>query len=236
MTTRIVTLMIIGVSGFISSPAELSAQDFTLFETVETTDNPQSSQQRPGRENRVTATKPEFTLVGTSRIGDSYSVILADRDGEKIVINTTGGENIAIPEYSEYQIVSTTSGKVSLRQPDSVPCIDFPDSGVRCNAAANIAELTLPNNPPVIPSQKSAQYSAAQAPEQAVEEIIEDPANPFAIMRARAQNGDDANNPAIAAPVSGGTSRFIPRRIDPSEVPPGSRIVSTPFGDRVVPQ
>lgn len=216
----------VGISG--------AAQDFNLFEEVEASRNEQPAQLRPGRESRVTSAKPEFTLVGTSRIGDNYSVILADRDGEKIIIKTGQGVDASIPEYSGFQIVSTENGKVSLRHPESIPCVDYPDSGVRCNSAGNIAELTLPNNLPVRPPQNQTQVATTQVQEQAAEEIIEDPVNPFAIMRARAENGDP-NNPAVE-PAAGGNSRFIPRRIDPSEVPPGSRIVSTPFGDRLVPQ
>lgn len=212
------------------------AQDFTLFESVEASTNEQSLQQRPGRESRVNIAKPELTLVGTSRIGDKYSVILANSSGEKIVVKTDANFGVVIPEYSGYEIVSASSGKVSLRLPDAVPCVDYPDSGVRCNSASNIAELTLPNNPPIRLQQKPAQIAVAQAEDQAAEEIIEDSANPFAIMRARAQSGDSPDNPAFVAPGSGGDGRFVPRRIAPSEIPPGSRVVSTPFGDRLVPQ
>jgi hypothetical protein len=28
--------------------------------------------------------------------------------------------------------------------------------------------------------------------------------------------------------------RFRPRRIDPSDVPPGARLIRTPFGDRII--
>lgn len=212
------------------------AQDFNLFETVEVTDNPQATEQRPGRESRVLSAKPEFTLVGTSRIGDSYAVILADLNGEKLVIRTAPDVNVSVPEYGDFQIAITSNGKVSLQHPDSVPCVDYPESGVRCNSANNIAELTLPNNPPVASSQQAAQLAATTFEGQAAEVIEENPQNPFAIMRARALNGDDLDNPAIAPQGVDDDSRFVPRRIDPSEVPPGMRVVSTPFGDRLVEQ
>lgn len=230
--TNAMKIFLLALIPLLSLPAV--GQDFNLFEPIDVLNNDQPSQQRPGRESRVTSAKPEFTLVGTSQIGDRFSVMLADRQGEKIVVEIEPGTNMQIPEYAGYLIVSTATGKVSVQHPDSAPCIDYPDSGVRCNSAGNIAELTLPNNPPVRSSQTSAQAAVPEVQEQAVEEINEDPANPFAIMRARAQNGE-LNNPA-ANPVPGSNNRFIPRRIDPSEVPPGSRVVSTPFGDRLVPQ
>ena len=34
--------------------------------------------------------------------------------------------------------------------------------------------------------------------------------------------------------LEGDTSAFTPRRINPEDVPPGMRVVSTPFGDRLV--
>ncbi|MSR11219.1 MAG: hypothetical protein EXR84_05390 [Gammaproteobacteria bacterium] len=212
------------------------AQDFNLFEDIETTNDDQSAaQQRPGRESRVTASQPEFTLIGTSRIGDSYSVILTDRNGAKMVIKTEPGVNVPIPEYSEYQIVATAAGKVSVMHPDSIPCVEFPDSGIRCNSAGNIAELTLPNNPPVARSQEPAQLAITQVDLQPAEVIEENPQNPFEIMRARALNGDNSDNPAVM-PDADGNGGFVPRRFEPSEVPPGMRVVSTPFGDRLVPQ
>ncbi|MBT8146719.1 MAG: hypothetical protein KJN90_07680, partial [Gammaproteobacteria bacterium] len=61
------------------------------------------------------------------------------------------------------------------------------------------------------------------------EEESEEPTNPFAALRARAlQNGD------APAPSASPRRSFTPRRIDPADVPPGMRVVSTPFGDRLV--
>lgn len=212
------------------------AQDFDLFEPVETTDNQQAAQSRPGRESRVTSTKPDFTLLGTSRIGDRYSVILAHRDGEKVVVTTEPGINSPIANYSEYSLITTIAGTVSIILPPSSPCMGFPESGVRCNENGTIAELTLPNRPAIAASgQQGRAAGFVQAAEPGAVEVVEDPANPFEAMRARALNGNDAN-PANPENDTGQGSRFVPRRIDPSEVPPGMRVVRTPFGDRLVNQ
>lgn len=64
------------------------AQDFTLFETVETTTNTDRAQQRGERGSRVTvATAPDFTLVGTARIGNSFKAVLAHRDGSSVTVD-----------------------------------------------------------------------------------------------------------------------------------------------------
>ena len=60
---------------------------------------------------------------------------------------------------------------------------------------------------------------------QHLEEERSTQANPFETLRNRVQNGE---------PPSERPGRFQPRRIDPADVPPGMRVVSTPFGDRLV--
>ena len=53
--------------------------------------------------------------------------------------------------------------------------------------------------------------------------------NPFEALRAQQNNVSVSNR-------DGGNERFTPRRILPEDVPPGMRVVSTPFGDRLVEQ
>lgn len=210
------------------------AQDFNLFETIETTSSPTANPTRPGRESRVTASKPEFTLEGVSRIGDLYSVILEHRDGEKIVVRLETGNPTEIPKHEEYRIATVEAGSITLIYPADSPCIEFPESGVQCTDNVNIAELTLPTLPAVKANNQQSRALAAAAQAE-VPETAEDVSNPFEILRARAQNennSDPGNNPDEADRGA----RFTPRRIDPSEVPPGMRVVSTPFGDRLVQQ
>ncbi len=207
-----------------------------MFEEVDASgrQSPEDRLDREISESRATISTPYFTLVGTSRIGDTFSVILADRNGEKIVIQAAPDVNTQIPEYPDYQIVATANGQVSVQLPESAPCVDFPKAGVRCNEASNIAEMTLPNNPAIKAPQVEAQAELVQIQDQNGVPIVEEVVNPFAIMQARA-NGDIDDNPAAVDAGPDGNNRFVPRRIDPSQVPEGSRIVSTPFGDRLVP-
>ena len=212
------------------------AQDFTLFEPVENSAPQASSSVRPGREARATAAKPEFTLLGSARVGNEVSVILAHRDGGRIVVRTKAGSSVPVPDYSSYQLVATESGKISLILPAGSPCIAFPDSGVQCNDSDNVAELSLTMRPAVASnSLESTSIESAETTNSTTLEIIEDPGNPFARMRDRALNDEEVNQTNATTEPNRG-NRFTPRRIPPSEVPPGMRVVSTPFGDRLVPQ
>ena len=49
--------------------------------------------------------------------------------------------------------------------------------------------------------------------------------NPFEAIARRSQNSN---------PDRTDNQQFRPRRINPEDVPPGMRVVSTPFGDRLV--
>ena len=81
--------------------------------------------------------------------------------------------------------------------------------------------LALPLNA-CLPSPAAAETAE---PDSGQEEGRDAPINPFEALRSRAQNG---------APPPERPDRFQPRRIDPADVPPGMRVVSTPFGDRLV--
>jgi len=59
---------------------------------------------------------------------------------------------------------------------------------------------------------------------------------PFAALSAAAAENSAGNANASRAGGRNGADRFTPRRISPEDVPPGMRVVSTPFGDRLVDQ
>jgi hypothetical protein len=65
-------------------------------------------------------------------------------------------------------------------------------------------------------------------PDELIESVEDQPKNPFETLRngAVAQDEEQAGNAA----------RFTPRRINPEDVPEGMRVISTPFGDRLVAQ
>lgn len=222
--------VLITVTGLVQ--AQDAAQGpFTLFEPVESSERAEtpSSTILPRNNPTATGSGPVFVLVGTSRIGDSRSAIVRHSSGEEVVVPLREFGATPIPGYESFNVVGADSGNLSIRFPASSGCADYSRQGVTCSSEGNIALLSLTTADPVVrrepePVQEdaSAETTAADAEEAANR-------NPFAVLRERALNGD-----AQAGDPDSTSRRFRPRRIDPADVPPGMRVVSTPFGDRLV--
>ncbi len=209
------------------------AQQLELFEDIERTSSGGDLRAgRSGAGNAVSAAlaEPEFVLVGSSRIGDRRRVVLTHRSGAVVNVPLAAEGRTAIPGHEQFRIVASAAGRVAIQYPADRPCAEASDRGVGCDAAANIAWLSL--RPAPAPEQFAVELDAGQEQEpdpvtraldDAREELARDPNNPFARLRAEALGQNVPPAP-----------RFRPRRIDSSEVPPGMRVVSTPFGDRLV--
>ena len=201
------------------------SQQLNLFEEIET--NNGSSNQARDRvrgENRATSSSPEFTLIGTSIIGSKYSVIIQHRNGDQLVVKADLNSNTQIPGYNGYSLLEVNSGGASIRYPDNVPCVEFREQGVSCDNVANIAALSLANSEPLSSKEMEIERGVSRSGEAPVDES---PINPFEALRAQQNSG------ASSSGISD-SDRFTPRRISPEDVPPGMRVVSTPFGDRLV--
>lgn len=240
------SLILCLLMGFISGTAFAQAQDnpapdsnnqgFALFEDIESSDarNAAAPTRRSNRQSRATIAEPEFTLLGTSRIGNKYSAILRHKGGEAIQVKAAPGGSTPIPDHGGYSVVSVAAGAVSIRYPGNDACVEFSDRGVTCDASDNTARLAIASSEPLVPSNpvpsRAAQSSEVLANASGGNDDSEEAVavNPFAQLReARADAVDSGTAP---------TSRFSPRRIAPEDVPPGMRVVSTPFGDRLVDQ
>ncbi len=238
--TLLVILLALAISSgssFAQTPADTiptEPQVFSLFGDVDASGSSDPDDRPTGRRGRAGSTSgtngPEFTLVGTSRIGDRYSAILKNRDRTEVVVTARSGRSASIEGYGQFSVLDVGPGRVSIQYPDDSSCEDYLDQGVSCNRAANTASLELTVSDPIPRAVISAREDEAENDVSADDvEESEEPVNPFAAMRERAlQNGDAPESPPN--PRRG----FTPRRIDPADVPPGMRIVSTPFGDRLV--
>ncbi len=237
-TARLIAMsaLLSGLAFLLPLSAPALAQELELFEDVERTVSSANNQRgnRAGGADApaVSSTEPEFTLVGASRIGDQHRVVLNHRSGETLTVPLEADGETSIPGHEQFRIVSSESGRVSIRYPDGSNCVEAANAGVRCDAGANIARLSL--SPAPLPEQfivdlDQEEELAEQDPDlaaeakEAAEDLARDPNNPFARLRAEALGQDVPSEP-----------RFRPRRIDPAQVPPGMRVVSTPFGDRLV--
>jgi hypothetical protein len=213
-----------------SNQVDQANQDLSLFEDIEVAENRARGANRTSREPRVTGAGPEFTLLGTSRIGDSYSAILRHKSGESILVRSQANTATAIEDHAGYSILGVGPGKLSLRYPASVPCEEYVEQGVSCAVSSNTAELVLATSTPLSRpalERQSRQTDSANSSKPPVALV----ANPFEALRAAQVDGD---NPAQNN--DGADNRFSPRRISPDDVPSGMRVVSTPFGDRLVDQ
>jgi len=203
------------------------SQQLNLFEEIETTNNSSSqARDRVRADSRATSASPEFVLIGTSRIGSEYSVIIRHRGGDTVRVKAGPNSSTRIPGHNGYSILDVGSGSISIRYPENAPCVEFRDQGVSCDGAANIAALSLANGEPLPGQEVETSLADSRSGEATADEP---PINPFEALRAQQNNVSVSNR-------DGGNERFTPRRILSEDVPPGMRVVSTPFGDRLVEQ
>tara|TARA_B100000676_G_scaffold124496_1_gene124026 strand:+ start:12089 stop:12760 length:672 start_codon:yes stop_codon:yes gene_type:complete len=205
--------------------SNLFAQPLQLFEETENMqreiENPIAAETRRDSDGNL-ITGPEFTLVGTSRIGSNRVVVVEDSLGEIISLSLTEESTEIVPGYPNYRVLEISSGQVSIEYPANAACIEFLEQGVACESQ-RVAILSLKNASPLEPVNRGGKGN-----DSGLVEVSEDgdiSVNPFEAILSRAANPDTEIEP---------DNSFTPRRISPEEVPPGMRIVSTPFGDRLV--
>ncbi len=204
------------------------SQDLTLFEAVEGPNNKNISSLQAS-EQRALPNAPTFTLLGTSRIGGKLKASLVDNNGEVVQIELTDADSTPIPGYVGYRLVRVGSRDVAISLPANTPCVGFEEKGVSCGTDG-LAQLSLTTAAPIVLAP-TAEEAEQNNDEIAAANAEEEPDNPFAAaLRAAAQNEASARGRGGRA-IS---ERFEVRRIAPEDVPPGKRIVRTPFGDRLV--
>ena len=195
------------------------AQTLSLFEETET-GTAISAEESSGvirRDNNGNAiVGPEFTLIGTTRIGLKFLVVVEDRLGEIISISVPEGANATIPAHPGFEVVGVSAGGAAIKYPNNLPCVEFRDQGVGCEGA-DLARLVLINAEPLVGMTSGLGSDLELSNE-------ENTSNPFEALLQRAASGDSEVDETV----------FEPTRINPANVPPGMRIVSTPFGDRLV--
>lgn len=224
---------------FRNQPAEQQSPSLNLFEDVERASGDTSSQDNSGPRITTPGGGPQFALVGTSRFGDRYRVSVRDSAGEVITVDAAPGSSAAIPGYPGYRITEVGARHALVQHPSNSPCFDYADQGVTCEDGDSTARLALATaqaiapEPEPQPRRRGRRDEASETDAQPAQNAEEAPENPFAAaLRAARERGEQPD----AAAGRTEAQRFAPRRIDPSEVPEGYRLVRTPFGDRVVPQ
>lgn len=222
-------------------PGAVAAQELALFEPVDVA--PTAAANAPFLPQAVEAgLAPQastLVLTGTSRIGERFGATLRDANGRSVQGYWRAGEAGAIAQLPGYQLLQVSAREVRLALPPGMLCQAAPAQGVHCDSDGTV-QLRLTTAAPLAPAQQpsdtlaSATPGAAPAAEVPTDaenpEIAAD--NPFAAaLRAAAE---EQRAGAGGRRGSFNAERFQPRRISPDQVPPGMRLVRTPFGDRLV--
>ena len=228
-----------------------SAQELTLFEQIDAEPDAVQPVQGVPMGGMQQNGQPAFTLRGTSRFGDRYTTTLINRSGEPIKVEWREGDNTPVPGFDGFNVVAISSKSVSLAHPASDACIASDESGVSCTAD-NIAVLSIATGMPLAANGTPPGFAQGQN-QQGFDNgngMGGDPAlqnaqgqqvfiNPFS---GEAEVVNQLPSEAQAARVERQQRRaerlnqFEAVRIDPADVPPGMRLVRTPFGDRLVPE
>lgn len=205
----------------------LAAQDsdgFTLFEPLDSgqSGRPSSLNSRRSRDiqREYPTDAPVFLLVGLAKIGGDISINLRHMSGEDVRIKLADLP-VRIPGFEGFSVLGASGRTVSIRHPDSAPCLSFSNEGVECDAELNTSLLQLAKGSRSIPLSTIDGDNVEPSTTEST------PVNPFDVIRRSAESGGSATE-------TDSSRRFRPRRIDPADVPPGMRVVSTPFGDRLV--
>ena len=205
------------------------AQNLTLLEPVEVFADRAEASTTQAREQRALPNAPAFTLAGTSRIGGKQKASLVDSNGQVINVVMTDADSTPIPGHVGYRLVRVDSRRVAISLPADTPCIGSSDKGVECSTDG-LAQLSLTTAAPIAVAQAPDATEQVNG-ERVAENSDEEPENPFAAaLRAAAQN-EAATRGRGGRAIS---ERFEVQRIAPEDVPPGKRVVRTPFGDRLV--
>lgn len=220
-----------------TSPNVSGRGAFSLFENIDVAESPPNTPNQSIRESRATMSEPIFTLVGTSRIGDKRSAILRHQNSEIVRVSTDLESPTRIAGHEDFSVFDVGAGTLSVRYPPNIPCVEHKKKGVSCSTTPNTALLELVNAQALAraePIPNAGGESSNSSSETSVSGAAV--GNPFEALRAaRAANSSPGRDNAINT-SDDRNSRFTPRRISSEDVPPGMRVVSTPFGDRLVEQ
>lgn len=174
----------------------------------------------------------DFTLIGTSQIGDKYSAILQAPDGKTFVQSFPKEGRTPIDGYPNYYLLSVGSRQVQIEYPGDAPCqTSKMQKGVNCYSGGAKARLDLVRKgaidiPPPPPPPPSEGDTTNQNPLAALLQ----PNQPVELSPEEQQRREEELERRREI-----YKNFKRQVIKEEDVPPGMRVVRTPFGDRLVP-
>ena len=213
-----------------ASLAQELSEPLTLFEAID------SDERKPRRDgpvpNRGEGMGVEFSLVGVSRIGRQRTVLLQHSSGKRLSV-ALKGDLTPIPNHDGFSVALADNGEIAVQFPASRICSPSEDKGVRCQSGNRaLLSIAAAEPLPVLEAVVEQEAPAGGNTWLSTEEESGEPRqNPFEALRRRAARGERSE---LVIDPNEQTRRFRSRRIDPSRIPEGKRVVSTPFGDRLV--
>jgi len=175
--------------------------------------NPFSQSRATSPRKKFSRKKPrppqkDFSLKGTSLIGSKRAAILKGPDGKEFVQFLKDNKRTPIKNYANYHLLKVEPGLVRIEYPTESPCEKSNDKkGLKCDNGAAILSLMSQK---ALPPRKLPQPATTPKP---------------------ATNKNEAETNKRRKAYQG----FKKRVIKDEDVPPGMRVIRTPFGDRLVP-
>lgn len=232
-------------------------QELNLFQATDSNEDRQANTRQPQRDAQRN-TEPAFTLVGTSRFGEKYYASLRSRDGNAVKVEWNPGIVKEIEGYRDYSIAGINSRSVSIRMPESDPCIESEEKGIECNGNMAVLRLstakplaTRPvnntdSNQPVVTAQiGGVGFEDSDEESEFTGDRPETIGNTNVLLRnpfsGELQTARELSPEELAAREEQRRQRaerfrnFEIIRIPDDEIPEGMRRLRTPFGDSLEP-
>jgi hypothetical protein len=159
----------------------------------------------------------DFTLLGTSRIGKKRTVILRGPDRNEFILRFKN-KRTPIKKYKGYYLLKVEARDILIEYPEDAPCRRSNEKkGIICSADQKTATVSLKRGKAITPLATAPRKTPSMPP-------------PF----TRQTQPPMAPRPNRHPPQEG--YKMPPKtKIKPENVPPGMRLIHTPFGDRLMP-
>ena len=238
MMSRVLTILLTGICLFASPWTE--AQLFDLFDADRGKEKPpaedvskkpvnpfanlknkQGTKPKQSKKPKNKQPQKDFALFGTSRIGSRYTVFLQAPNGQRLTQTWKTGASSPIKDNSDFRLMEVNPRGVKIAYPSSAPCDNNnPKKGVKCSGDGKFATVALMHAKPTATPKAPPPAQSAQIP---------NPAQQNAEALRQQREAELKRRQELY-------KNFSPTRIEDKDVPPGMKVVRTPFGDRLVPQ
>lgn len=185
----------------------------------------------------------DFELLGTSQIGSRFTAIMRTPSNQKLIQSWYKDRPEPIRGYTDYTLARVDPRRVQISYPETAPCRQSkPQIGLSCHVNGRMATLTMKRGKPTA-QQLQFDFNQIQTPpkteadaakqalitEQVLQKLNQNQkVKPLTEAEKEKRKRDEAHRRELY-------KDFKRRVIKDEEVPPGQKVIRTPFGDRLVP-